>query len=846
MGVQQVYKQYNRGERKQFTNTSYRGGMFFTDAPIDDGFVKILLNYDVSTDGSTIKIRDAISTTPEGLYKQSESYKLSFQTSPVDDLIILGGNQVTRNNVEYKQIIVGVITLPHNSGKYVGNAWVLTCKIDNNIPQIKWHPLNDPTFGRRVFFTKPNVKGASIHDVPLTDSVYIKKHVGVFAFNGDYYYFTTDGTFMKTKFDSHQEKFVVEAITPYTLQQSETQNSLYNMLLKDPYDFKCTPVGASFIITGFAPFSRKEDGSSHELKIRPLKSIKYNYKLYYNYPAASTTEVYLHIEYSDYTYGNTWYPLLTNEAVVYQAGTNPFEFNGIEINHSFAMIRIFAVDKSLVDPEEDLIGIVGQQKLSDNALRKAVVFNASFNYAEKNTADSMLNVELKRYDLSNASGMSYWKNRIFLYGVIDRNTNMLENNVLIASDVNRPDWFPYTANADIFDEDIIYVQPMLDDLLVFTSHNLYSLTLTQDGLAWTKKHLQSNLNIAKHDLHLIQIVKNMVFFKSGNYYYMVVPTIKPTSSGLTVAPISGPMTLLFDNFQDSVDKLIDDVYNYGISSQTKRIRKSYFTSELVHYYNYLDYEDIHNNYVYEIIKHTAVNNSGGVVVYEKSKPYLLNFSVLYNTVTRTWRFYVHESERVVQPMFMNATGKGIYATLVNFQNEVCVQFLNYSNSSRDLYVKQGEDKPTLSALIKNWQYLDSGNKNIDANLKKTFREYQFTINNISKTGLMFYSGFFVDQEPRTYEIEYTQEELLDPDTGTVTVVVTGIPKGYNDSANGFTYTVLGFWKLNISRFPNTKNYKIRIPTQGKGFLGRTVLISYNESDYELLNHTAVYRTRNSR
>jgi hypothetical protein len=133
-----------------------------------------------------------------------------------------------------------------------------------------------------------------------------------------------------------------------------------------------------------------------------------------------------------------------------------------------------------------------------------------------------------------------------------------------------------------FSESIIYILPYLDDLLVFTTSKLYSIRLGVDGLSWTVNNIQGNLNIKEDDIHLIQVVKNMVFFKSGNYYYMVVPKASVTTKELTIAPISRPVEPLFDTFKSTIDKAIKTIYDYSDGM------------ELLYYYNFLDFEDVHN------------------------------------------------------------------------------------------------------------------------------------------------------------------------------------------------------------------------------------------------------------
>lgn len=835
MGTKQAYKVYQRTQRIQDTNISFANGMSFTNAPLSEGFSRLLVNYDFGTEDATLVPRNGLIAT-EHITDYSD-IDLPFNSN----MTLLAGNKVTHNGVEFKQIIVGEIIDKSAYDLYKGKAWVITC--ENN--KLRYAPLHDDILGSYYcYFTKPDLAQASIHGTLLQESPYVQKIVGSFAFNNEFYFFTNDGNLRHTKFDKAQRKYITETVTPFKINQSEAQNSLYNMLLVNPYDFECTATGSIFSMTGFAPFEmNRVTGVIGNLKIRPNSGEEYAYKMYYNYPGATAYPICFHIEYNIGS-NSVWFPVARDESEEYIPSSEPFVFKGIRIDSQFAQFRIYAVKSTDAKFNES-------NQLTTESLAKGVVLTTSFNYTGKDTTDGTTNLELKTYDLSHARGMTYWKNRLFVFGARDRAQNKIDNTVLIASDPNRPDWFPYTANADIFEEEIIYVQPMLDDLLVFTKHNLYSLTLSEDGLSWTKKHLQSDLNIKPWDLNLIRIVKNMVFFKSGNYYYMVVPKLTAASgAGLAIAPITKTITGFIDNFLTNVKQVVDDLYNYSLYGRYRERAKITFDLDLIHYYNYLDYEDVHNTYVFKVTKKVkkSYDFSTGTYEYEDTKPVLLNFSLLYNTVSRTWRIYCIESERVLQPLFMNATGHGVYGTLVEYNGNTGLQFLEHKDSIyRDSYIKQGKNTLSSAEVFKNWQYFDSGNIDQNADMKKRFREYQFKINNSSSSALEFYSGFFIDKLTRTYQMQYNEEELLDSDEQVSTIVIDAIPShSILDPENTILYTTLGSWILGESKFPDVNIYKIRIPTSGKGYLPRTILISYNENEYELLSYATVYRQLYSR
>lgn len=859
MGTKQAYKTYERGVRIQDTIISFGSGMSFTDAPLMEGFVKLLVNYDFGENGITLVPRKGMNTSSEGLFDYPDPQDALYykETSNEDFLngegmAIVAGNRMTRGATEYYQIIVGLIT-GHQNNRYLGDAWVLTLAytITQGQPHsyIYYTKLNDEF--TKCYFNKPREGDSSIHNIPLNDSKYVKRHIGCFAFNGDYYYFCTDGNLYHTVFNTEQNKYNREIVNAYKPDQAETQNSMYNMLLDKPYSFVNRQFGGVLNLTGFMPYD------STGPIISPQVGIAYDYELFYTYPTANE-KYYLHIKWINLD-SDVVITLNRNEKKEYTVGEK-WIIEGLSVNSSKdqtlnAQFIIYAVPVEKAKFSED------GTRLLEESLYEATIMHASFSYAPKDS--SILNHKVKNYDLSHATGMAYWKNRLWVFGARDTETGDQDNNLLFASEVNRPDWFPYTSGADIFDEEIVCLQPMLDDLLVFTNHSLYGLALSADGLSWTKSQLQSNLHITQWDLNLIQIVKNMVFFKSGNYFYMVVPKLTAASgAGLAIAPVSKNITFFLDNFESNVNKIVDDLYNYSCYNIFGDSAKTKFNLKLIHYYNYLDYEDVHNTYVFECTKETKVSFIQGTSEYNtETQTVYLNLELLYNTVSRTWRTYILESQRVRQPLFMNATGKGKYAELVEFNNRACVQFLEYTNKEvKDRYIKQSSSEAvaTEAFLIQNWQCLDTGSLDQNSDMKKRFREYQIKINKPYISTLKFYSNFLIDKNTRLCEYLYSYTELPDEVNDSYTnLVVEAQPYAGNYgpptirdttplSGADFSTTTLGTWKLGESKFPGITEYKVRVPVSGKGYLPRIVVMSYNTVPYEILSCATVYRQLYSR
>jgi len=467
------------------------------------------------------------------------------------------------------------------------------------------------------------------------------------------------------------------------------------------------------------------------------------------------------------------------------------------------------------------------------------VLTVGFNF-DPTQYGSTANIKPVNYDIAKASGLSFWNHRLVVYGLQEDPT------VLLMSDVNDPSYFPYPQNADLFEEPIRHVLPFLDNLLVFTSTQLHLITPDLETGSWTTTMIQGGLDIQEWDIHLIKVVKNMVFFKSGNYYYMVVPRV--ATGDLTIAPISKNMESFFDHFRKSVLEIMHTLYNYED------------TLELVHYYNYLDYEDVHNVYVFK--------TSSGLYV---------NLMLLYNTIARTWRIYIHESQHIYVPFKDDATKKGTLMGLVPLYQRIVytdgsydigittgIQFLQYdSQNCMDLYIPQnlrilpavGEyedeslDIQTSFDQInrfKNYQILDTGYREHDADFKKRYRELQIKLNNISLQNLYFYTDFYIDGESRRRMYRYKTVHNIDstdPDYGLLSIerefvdptIVPGATVLARDE------TDLNAWRLDVSGFPQLNLWKVRIPISGKGYAPRLYLVSRNDLPYDLFSLGWVYR-----
>lgn len=453
-----------------------------------------------------------------------------------------------------------------------------------------------------------------------------------------------------------------------------------------------------------------------------------------------------------------------------------------------------------------------------------------------------LNLDAKNYDLGQCTGMCEWEQRLVLWGVPGA------LNTLFVSDVNNPTFFPYPNNVDIFPDPIIAVHKYGNELLVLTTSALYRLTWDTEGTGWSHTLVQQNLHVTEADTYMSCVIKNMFFFKSGEYYYMMVPKASSSSvrGEVTIAPISKIIANLLDNFHEEVYNIIKVITNQNDLSD--------FTEKLVNYFSYVDNTKVVVNYVYAL----DTTDSTTTVQNPINSKYLY-VQLIYDTDARTWCMRVFEAAHMLYASHADAIQQDRFIDITPAldADKLVLQYYKFTglNDRTVQYVDTTGNLQNAIKIIKNYQYIDTGNRDINTELKKRFREFQFKLKNISDTNLGFFTSFLIDGSVRKDLQRYASRILVDSNPNNENTLIVEKVLSLNNSfqnAEAFMPTVLtdednpDCWVLDQSAFPGKTLWKIRMPISGKGLAPRVILLSTNEADYELLGHAWAYRTMNGR
>lgn len=691
---------------------------------------------------------------------------------------------------------------------------------------------------------------AEMHGIPLDNINSIARPVGTWAWNNNFY--ALDDKSKQVIYTEYSgSRYGFNALQPKYITPAEATQYGYNMLRSNPYDFSNEIIanGNPLSVTGLLPYD-----SEGKLCMAPVANQQLEFRAYWRAP-------------SEAHYNVLWEWRVASESSWNTISESQFVANEEPISCSFSPPTKNIIIRVTVTPE--------------SGSNPDAVLAVGFSF-DKDSYGATANAEAKAYDLFTAKGMCYWKQRLILWGTEPDRT------ILFVSDVNDPSYFPYPNNIDTFDEPIKYCVPFRDQLLVFTATQVWLLAMEQDGMSWTKQLIQSNLRINDWDLELIQVVKNMVFFKSGNYFYMIVPKTSAlitsnTTTDLGVAAISKPMVEFFDHFEDNVLDIVNFLYDTKYHPRYPGLDKNGFT--LVAYQDYLDYEDVHVVYTFR----------GDTSVYE---PEFINVELLYNTVNRSWRVYCVGSTSIPAVYTSDSTQRGKVCYLAwqsygspaqaplgtvppdsvwylpdhiqmktvnaNYTTESVqpiIQVLHWDSVEvADLYLPavipvansfynhDGLNVPYYmwksqfneEHIFTNRQYINTGYREHDTNFKKRYRELQFTLNNMAKERLNFYTDFFIDGEQRKNSRIY--EVVYDPlrQNNLMVEEMLGTPESTVD------ITRLNTWTLDVDRFPDPTFCKIRFPVSGKGYVPKLIIQNRDEKPYELLNISWVYRPLYSR
>lgn len=797
--------------RTMTTETDFSKGMKYTATPLEEGYAKLMVNFDMKEDGAKL--------IPRGGTQLIKSGTLDNVLANKDKYILYSTGQCYVSEYDMSDATMARYAIYGTSvadGIEASTAYIVITTDDINYYGA--HLTVPVSFTNLVL--RASVSIGSMHGMLVHNS---NARVGVAStLNGVLYTAGKDdaASYMLehlvkwTDATRTEIAWNIDKLAPHEVQPAQAINYGYNMLKPAPYTFlNAISATGELQLTGVVPY---DSDNNVYLTARPGSEIKF--VLYYKYPQAHEGETYrVQWEIQDNSGSSSKILQSFRNSPAYTPGDTISLITSPTYNEFSLIIRVY-LDSEIADQEAEWDANENLQACctKDEFITPRQVTTLASYYLTNNTDSTAINrSSTVTYDICKGNGMCTWLERLVTWGVDGALSS------IFVSEINQPNYFPYPNNAEVFKDEVICCVPYLTDLLVFTRSALYKCSMNDDGLSYTSNCVQDKLNMTHDDINTIVQVQNMVYFKSANYFYMVVPQYSYNAGtyGVQMAPVSRPINDMFDNFEDTLLEIINNVYDLTYSQDQHPVQ-----IRLMAFNNFLDNTVIHNVYKLEV----TLPDLAGTMFY-------IDFHINYDTVLRAWSIYTVETDLNTTMMYIPSVTEATVlctTTWVNGDNK----WLLYKYDQ----LKPKDELPL--GIIRRWnnrQYLDTGYRNFSEDMKKRFREVQFCVNLLTEDQLKFYTGFVVDDVP---EIEYGHWNLeVDDDPNSLNYGYIDVTREYDETVDTPQQTRLGYWKINYDTLPDVSVYKVRYHVCGKGYGGSVIICSDNTVPYELLHISWVYR-----
>jgi len=856
----------------------FKKGMQYTDAPLEAGAVKMLVNWDIKNDGEVLAPRKGLCPVGSAILADrsiAHTRYAHYTPSLIGDVSYLTrhGEKVFEKDAGTVKIIG--CTVPDASKSYIrklsdayfavvprdaiASAILVKARFENSAT---FTDITDPT--DYEIWTEASVSTGGRPSHPPINPRALQCQLGSTLYcllrqisTGSTAFYRVSATQYKTGHTVDDYYTVCfKKVLPQEINPASVVNNGYNMLLDNPYQFANHSSSLDVLqLLGIIP----QDANA-QLMLHANTGQTVHFRLVYDYPAADVaTEKYkVQWEIQDLDSNKSAeIAVRVRESEEYAPGADIVLKCRPAYKHFAVTAKVYKVSKiAQQDAEWEANTALQSLVTKDDYLTPEVVTTLASYYLNSTDNNKLTPV---KYTLGTATGMCTWQQRVVLWGV-----NTAED-MLFVSDINNPSYFPYPNNCDVFPEPVVKAVPYLSDLAVFTTHAVYLLSFNSEGVGFTKKCVQDGLNIAITNADTIVNIQNMLYFRAYDRYYMLVPNMRNTGNNtVKLAPVSTPiLNILADpikffkqllkktyNIQGMDDTTIVSTAEDPISSSP--IDASYLETYLAEAarltvtdnYCYSTGDVIHNIYKVAFYQPNE-NNMQKYGVFLENIVYI-DIDLLYDTATRTWRTYCYQSNAsrmvllqesvtedvlYVLPVVQLAHGSGMEVTtkdvllLLYFDTYTCADAI---------------EQVPFNNLYKNYQYLETGYRDFSEDMKKRFREVQYCINTLDSGALTFHTGFVIDDvcvSSLYNEAVVTQNmDVNSAGYGEITIEhdLLDVPAVVDVSA-------LDTWKLDVSAFTDITVHKVRYKVAGKGYGGNVLLLSTNETPFELLHINWVYR-----
>lgn len=855
--TQKFYRLRKRNVRisTQLQTASY--GMYLTNQNIPEGYMKVLVNYDIDDTGSCIKTRkgrELLTTLPyPGVHHLGRMHATDYiytynealdEVEDIKDVLFsLGSYTKLSDNInpsdletpEYfdKPIYLATLEKHYDTSIYdeneqlieegsvyaeiLRNSWGIYCDKGSE----DFHEMYTGDVG---YTTARTIKNAYAYDKKLIRDlgrpVYTILDNEIYAFaapvvvanlypsNQAMSKYTSLSKPRLSKLipqkTDYGYSFKRKVLEPKTLDPEQASTKGFNLLHDSPYEFSDAEGGSPRIL-GFFPYKIDEPDipvSNFEV------NTNYNMRVYYQYATTGLTYKYK-VEILDASAGTTDYETIIDWTAITTG--NPILFN-ISFPYVKTNVRI--------------------------TIRKDDDTNTESQSPWTYDCNADPRPELKEFDFTTAKGLVSWFNHIGVWGIKDA------TDTIFFSDVEDASYFP-SENYISFDNQITAVHNYLDMLLVITTDSIIIIKAGSSITDCTQKKLMTNIFIPELDAVNVIVLKNQIFFKTDTQFY-VLKNNQYTSDATDLKNYvnSTAIANYTVNFTEETIKILNKVFRPitdMVSKERRKIMK--FTDfNVIDVQSAVKNEEVH--YVYTIVPYIEEQSFGN-----------LNLHLVYNTVNRSYRMYfkgIGDDNVSHTALLYRNKQSGIYYEIIpyNLPTDSNILIVKDSLKSRDDNIIQGDWQ--LTPYYNNYNYLDTGNVALDDIATKRFRELQLNVVSHEHSKIKYFADIKVDGKLNIDSTEYEVQNITDPDDpeyGLVYVTPTSVDNltVYGDTTlEDEESELIKYWEIDLSAFPDLDTVTVRFKLWGRGRRVSLQLLCTELKYYELSTFVWVYRVMNVR
>ena len=219
------YKQYTRTPRSQAVTNNFSGGMCYTNQPIQEGYCRLLVNYDVTDSGRSISSRPGLFVTKHQIVKEYTIDSSEFEAFDLTASKFITEAQVRNIDWHYEPVYIFLKdAMVINDREGLGT--ICTIMQDLSGAQV----LNEQT-RTRCFNPAPK----TVFDFPFQNSRELLQPLYCTAWHDSFYTFLEDATDQRTKL-VYLEKNKTTIVEPKIPTETEIVDWGYNALATDLYN----------------------------------------------------------------------------------------------------------------------------------------------------------------------------------------------------------------------------------------------------------------------------------------------------------------------------------------------------------------------------------------------------------------------------------------------------------------------------------------------------------------------------------------------------------------------------------------------------------------------------------